>query len=110
MWSPFVRSFGDNPVPSHTIPDAYEYEFVLSSLIFGRGAFGIRSGFVENRSGCLPSCLPPCMHVDTGALIVGRDAFGIRSRFVWDSFEIRSGCLPSCLPPCRSYGTVLHYM
>ena len=21
----FVRSFGDNPVPSHTIPDAYEY-------------------------------------------------------------------------------------
>ena len=26
----FVRSFGDNPVPSHTIPDAYEYGTVTN--------------------------------------------------------------------------------
>ena len=35
------------------------------ALIVGRGAFGVRSGFVrdlfEIRSGCLPSCLPPCI-------------------------------------------------
>ena len=35
------------------------------ALIVGRGAFGIRYELVwdsfEIRSGCLPSCLPPCM-------------------------------------------------
>ena len=40
------------------------------ALIVGRGAFVIRSGFVwdsfEIRSGCLPSCLPPCMHAGGG--------------------------------------------
>ena len=27
-----VRSFGNNPVPSHTIPDAYEYGYKLCPL------------------------------------------------------------------------------
>ena len=70
---------------------------------------GVRSGFVrdlfETRSGCLPSCLPPCMHVDTGALIVGRDAFGIRSGFVWDSFGMPA-FLPASLQVVR-YCTAL---
>ena len=44
------------------------------ALIFGRDAFRIRSIFVwvsfEIRSGCLPSCSPPCMHAGRQQVLV----------------------------------------
>ena len=44
------------------------------ALIFGRDAFRIRSKFVwvsfGIRSGCLPSCSPPCMHAGRQQVLV----------------------------------------
>ena len=98
--------------------------------------FGIRSVCVryafEIRSGCLSSCMPPCMrvgrtvlycttckygspHFRTGCV---RDLFamhsvGVRRAFGMRSVCVRDACLPACLPACMQAvgtrtSTVLH--
>ena len=100
------------------------------ALIVGRDAFVIFSGFVwdsfEIRSGCLSSCLPPCMRVGRTVLycttcrygslrepsFFGRDAFGMFSQFVRYAFGMPA-FLPASLMHAGSrysyqYGTSYH--
>ena len=102
-----------------------------------RDSFGMRSVCVryafEIRSGCLSSCLPPCMrvgrtvlyccttckygspHFRTGCVrdLFAMNSVSVRCAFGMRSVCVRDACLPACLPACMQAvgtrtSTVLH--